>query len=685
MCIQATYVAGYELFQIEMSKGYGMNEWHEDMKRVLMKSGCTDQSMVFLFSDTQIAREAFLEEVSSILNTGGIPNLFANEDKLEITEKCSKGASQAGMTGPSEIFSWYVEQCRAHLHVVICMSPIGSAFRNRLRAFPSLVNCCTIDWFQGWPADALTAVANQFLSKDKDLEFEDSLRNKVVKIMVECQVAATDLTERFISEAKRYYYITPTSYLELINSFITTLKQQRQITQKAKWRYDTGLEKINDAKEQVSALQIELNELEPVLEKAAQETAIFREQVEAEQAGASEKKIVVEEEEGKANIQKASAGEIKADCEKDLALALPAYESALEALSKLSKGDVGEVRAMKTPPAGVILTAQAMCIMFETKPIKVAAPDGKGKVDDYWEAAKKDLLADPRLLDKMVNFDKDNIPEAVITKVQPLYDSEDFDPEKIKKGSLAAMGICKWVRAMVVYDKVAKEVAPKKLKLAKAEAEVAEAEATVAAKQAELKEVMDVVEELERQLAEANEKAKQLQKQQKDCAAKLARAEKLIDGLGGEQASWSAKSTRLGKDYINLTGDILVASGIIAYLGVFTGQYRMEAQVRWVTKLQHENIPASKEFNLQNCIGDQVKIRQWVIDALPNDGLSIDNAIILDNSRRWPLMIDPQMQANKWVKRTWGDKLKVLKIHQRGVQWKQRVVIYMMLYTSFTI
>lgn len=658
----ATYVAQYELFQIEMSKGYGMNEWHEDMKRMLMKSGSQDINTVFLFSDTQIAKEAFLEEVSSILNTGEVPNLYANEDRLEITEKCSKGANAVGKNTPAEIFGWYVEQCRKNLHIVICMSPIGSAFRNRLRSFPSLVNCCTIDWFHEWPADALSAVANQFLSKDKDLDFDDTIRTNVTKIMVQAQQSVFSLSEKFLAEAKRHFYVTPTSYLELINSFISTLKERRQIVQKGKWRYDTGLDKINDAKEQVSALQIELNDLEPVLEKAAQETGEMRERVEAQQAGAVEKKAVVEEEEAKANVQKANAAAIKADCEKDLAAALPAYEAALEALSKLSKGDVGEVRGMKTPPAGVVLTAQAMCIMFEVKPVKVAAPDGKGKVDDYWEAAKKELLVDPSLINRMVNYDKDNIPDSVINKVKPLYDDPEFEPEKIKKGSLAAMGICKWVRAMVVYDKVAKEVGPKRQKLAQAEAEVAEAEATVAAKQAELKEVMDMVADLEAQLHEANEKAKELQRNQKDCAAKLARAEKLIDGLGGEQASWSAKSKKLGLDYNNLTGDILIASGIIAYLGVFTGAYRKEACDGWLQKLSDLKIPASKEFSLSKSIGDEVKIRQWVIDYLPNDALSIDNAIILDNSRRWPLMIDPQMQANKWTKKSNPD-IKALRLN----------------------
>jgi dynein heavy chain len=547
------------------------------------------------------------------------------------------------------------------------MSPIGSAFRNRLRSFPSLVNCCTIDWFHEWPADALQAVAIQFLSKDKELELPEQLCNNVVKVMVAAQMSVFELAERFLTEQKRMFYVTPTSYLELISSFLSTLKSRRQIVQKAKWRYDTGLEKINDAKEQVSALQIELNELEPVLEKAAQETGEMKLRVEGQQIGATEKKIVVAAEEEKANIQKTEAATIKADCEKDLAAAMPAYESAVEALSKLSKGDVGEVRAMKTPPGGVVMTAQAMCIMFEVKPVKVAAADGKGKEDNFWEAAKKELLADPRLLDRMVQFDKDNIPDHVIQKIMPLYNDVEFEPEKIKKASLAAMGICKWVRAMVVYSAVAKEVGPKKLKLAGAEAQVAESEATVAAKQAELKEVMDMVADLEAQLHEANEKAKELQRNQKDCAAKLARAEKLIDGLGGEQASWSAKSNKLQKDYVNLTGDILIASGIIAYLGVFTLSFRQDAQQKWLTLLTSLQIPASKEFSLQGCIGDAVKIRQWVIDCLPNDSLSIDNAIILDNSRRWPLMIDPQMQANKWVKKT-ETQLKVLRLSSNYVR-----------------
>ena len=46
----------------------------------------------------------------------------------------------------------------------------------------------------------------------------------------------------------------------------------------------------------------------------------------------------------------------------------------------------------------------------------------------------------------------------------------------------------------------------------------------------------------------------------------------------------------------------------------------------------------------------QLQIREWVIFGLPNDSFSIDSAVIAATSRRWPLCIDPQGQANRWIK-----------------------------------
>jgi hypothetical protein len=49
-------------------------------------------------------------------------------------------------------------------------NPALCCYRERLRANPSLVNCCTIDWFQAWPSDALEAVAKKQLREVADLD-----------------------------------------------------------------------------------------------------------------------------------------------------------------------------------------------------------------------------------------------------------------------------------------------------------------------------------------------------------------------------------------------------------------------------------------------------------------------------------------------------------------------------------
>ena len=46
--------ADYECFQIELSKNYGMAEWREDIKKIMLKAGLQSLPITFLFTDTQV-------------------------------------------------------------------------------------------------------------------------------------------------------------------------------------------------------------------------------------------------------------------------------------------------------------------------------------------------------------------------------------------------------------------------------------------------------------------------------------------------------------------------------------------------------------------------------------------------------------------------------------------------------
>jgi dynein heavy chain len=86
----------------------------------------------------------------------------------------------------------------------------------------------------------------------------------------------------------------------------------------------------------------------------------------------------------------------------------------------------------------------------------------------------------------------------------------------------------------------------------------------------------------------------------------LIRAESLIGGLGGEKTRWKAQSEILGQTYINLTGDVLISSGMIAYLGAFTSVFRDELAAQWVEGCEESKIPNGGEFSLERVLGDPV-------------------------------------------------------------------------------
>jgi len=72
-----------------------------------------------------------------------------------------------------------------------------------------------------------------------------------------------------------------------------------------------------------------------------------------------------------------------------------------------------------------------------------------------------------------------------------------------------------------------------------------------------------------------------------------------------------------------------VSSGIIAYLGPFTMDYRSRQIKCWVKEILENKIICSEDFQLSTVLGKPVEIRAWNVAGLPTDLFSIDNGIIV--------------------------------------------------------
>ena len=266
------------------------------------------------------------------------------------------------------------------------MSPIGDDYKRRLRMFPSLINCCAIDWFLPWPKEALVSVADFFI---KDVEDLPEVQG-IVQICVDMQLRTTSLSEKYKENEKRYYYVTPTSYLVLIQAFKDLLEKKRVEIDTLIMKYDTGIAQLANANKEVDILRDKLIELMPKLQVAKKETEELIVDVEKQKKDVAVKTKEVEAEEAVAKEKKAEAETIQRDCEFELSKVMPIYNAAIRAVQQLKKDDITELRGFKTAAPAVVLVTKTLCIMFSVKPNVTG--QGKNKIEDWWATGKEKLL-----------------------------------------------------------------------------------------------------------------------------------------------------------------------------------------------------------------------------------------------------------------------------------------------------
>ena len=106
------------------------------------------------------------------------------------------------------------------------MSPVGDQLRIRCRKFPSLVNCCTLDWFDNWPEEALLNVSRKFLATVEGVD--PDIKSKLSVMFTKVHKSVEGISDQFYEELRRKVYITPKSYLDGINMYLSQLSEKRK-------------------------------------------------------------------------------------------------------------------------------------------------------------------------------------------------------------------------------------------------------------------------------------------------------------------------------------------------------------------------------------------------------------------------------------------------------------------------
>ncbi|XP_076764569.1 dynein heavy chain at 16F [Xylocopa sonorina] len=644
----ASHLNGFKCYQIEVTRTYDKNSWHEDLRRFYFEPGAHARNTTFLFTDTQIVLEEFLEDINNTLNTGEVPNLYEADELEKVIIATRPAAKEAGIHEGNRdaIYQFFIGRVRNQLHLMICMSPIGDAFRHRCRMFPSLVNCCTIDWFTKWPNDALLSVAESSLAII--VPNDPAKLAGLSSICVLIHESVEEVTHRFFQEMRRRYYTTPSSYLELLKLFQTTLERKKKEIESLKSKISNGLNKLRETNEMVSVMKEQLTILAPKLKTSTDEVSKLVKIIAKQQAECDKAKYIVTAEEAVAKMKAEETAILETDARQDLEAAMPALMEAQKALEALSKQDINEIRVFIKPPHLVRFVMEAVNLLL-------------GEKTD-WPTAKL-VLGDIHFLDRLIAYPKDDISDKLLQRLQEYINHPEFRPDLVARQSKACKSLCIWVRAIDGYAKIYRVVEPKRQRLQKAEKELHKIEELLTQKQQELVALEDKMKVLQKEYDKAIQNLNKLETEMNLAEARLNRSGRLTSALADERIRWEELTRGFDKQIFNLTGDTLVAAGALAYLGAFTNEYREELVYTWLSSCKDYNIETTENYSLITILADAYEIRLWNTYGLPRDKVSTENAIFVTQTSRWPLMIDPQEQANRWIRNMeQNNNLKICKL-----------------------
>lgn len=635
----ASSICGFDVFQITVTGSYGMADLKLDLQQLYIKAGVKNISTTFILTDTQIVNDEWLVFINDLLSSGNIPSLFNEEELDDIFNKIRPSAKAAGANVDSReaLMAFFIDTVRSNLHVVLCFSPVGETFRVRARKFPALVNTTAIDWFHPWPRDALISVAVHFL---EDIELGDqNMVNSIAENMAESHLLVDRASEQYRVVERRYNYTTPKSFLELINFFKELLARKRSELDKQTERLVKGIDKLKSTGEMVAGLQETLKVKGVVLDKQKAETKELIDKIGAEKIKVEAQQKIAEGEAAKSKEIADECNRIEAECKIEVDAALPILKKAVEAVDVLSRDALTELKNFKNPPGNVLDVTNAIMILRKER----------GQLG--WAGACKMMGTVGTFLQELKDFDATAIDEETLRKLAPILGKPYFTSDQMEKASKAAANLCEWVINIVQYKRVHMKVQPKLddqkragEQLAIANAKLKKVEDQVAAMQAKLKLVTD-------QLQAKVEEANRMEADAAITANRLDLAQRLMSGLTDEGKRWEASVKGLEERARTLVGDVLLSAAFVSYIGAFNQKFRLELwRDRWLPDMAARNIPMTPGVDPLKILADESDFAKWKNHGLAADRMSLENGAIVTSSKRWPLMIDPQLQGIKWIR-----------------------------------
>ncbi|KAL2608307.1 hypothetical protein R1flu_026880 [Riccia fluitans] len=400
------FAAGCRIFEIVLTRGYNEEAFREDLRILCGILGVENKAVVFLFTDAHVVEEGFLELINNMLTSGMVLALFKEEEKDAMITQVRDAVVASGVLDTKEnCWQYFINRCPSNLHITLAMSPVGDTLRTRCRNFPGMVSS-----FPKLPS-VVHLQKNSVISRRR-CDHVCWSHGSLISLHPECG----------IRRANSAHQVRHAQELLGLHRYRTSLTKRRALNLAQCKRLDGGLSKIAQAKVEVAQMQlthqsihvitfsfllVTVAEAKIVVDAKTSECNALLEVISKNTEVVVAKQNIAQEKQKSLSTESEIIQRQKVEAEVALAEALPALEAAAEALNNLKKEEITEIRSFAKPNVYVQKVCECVVIL-------------RGFKDVPWRGAKQ-MMADNRFLQTLLEFDKDSITEKQMRPLREYF------------------------------------------------------------------------------------------------------------------------------------------------------------------------------------------------------------------------------------------------------------------------
>ncbi|CAG8752816.1 22979_t:CDS:2, partial [Dentiscutata erythropus] len=294
------WMNGLSVFQINAHNKYTRDDFDNDLRTVLKRTGCKGEKICFIINESNMSCSSFLERMNTLLVNAEVPGLFEGDEYNALITSCKEGSQRDGLMIDSseELYKWFTLQVIKNLHIIFTISPPEDGLASRVAKFPVLFNCCALNWFGDWSDQTLFQVGME-LTQNLDLDHQAysapsnfpimyrqfplplSYRSAVMNAFNFVHKSLYEINVKLNKRQGRYNYVTPCHYLDFITHYVRLFSEKRKKLEKQQRHLNIGLNKLKILITTINNLRndikIKCNELQ---EKDHEANVLFKKLIE---------------------------------------------------------------------------------------------------------------------------------------------------------------------------------------------------------------------------------------------------------------------------------------------------------------------------------------------------------------------------------------------------------------------